>query len=113
MSSVDGIDFYVLAAIALLTLCSFLTRALYFLFGDRFALTDNVRQALRYAPVAALTAIIVPELAPWHQGWQAFISTPWLAALIAVGVYLRTRSTLMVMVGGMLAYWLLRWLGSF
>jgi len=108
MSNVDGMDVYVLAAIGLLTLCSFLTRALYFLFGDRFALSENVRQALRYAPVAALTAIIVPELAPWNQGWQAFYAIPWLAALIAVGVYAWTRSTLMVMVGGMLAYWLLR-----
>src|SRR5690606_22400690 len=53
-------DSYVLGAIALLTLCSLLTRAGYFLFGDHLPLTDPVRRALRYAPVAALTAIIVP-----------------------------------------------------
>jgi len=109
MESFEAVDFYVLAAIVLLTLCSFLTRALYFVFGERLALSDNIRQALRYAPVAALTAIVVPELAPWEQGWCAFVATPWLAALVAVAVYVVTRSTLMVMVGGMLAYSLLRW----
>jgi len=108
-ASFDAVDFYVLAAIGLLTLCSFLSRALYFLFGEHMTLSDNVRQALRYAPVAALTAIIVPALAPWDQGWYAFIATPWLAALATVAVYVVTRSTLMVMAGGMLAYWLLRY----
>jgi hypothetical protein len=38
-------DTYMLAVIGLLTLCSLLTRAGYFLFGDRFPLTDGVRRA--------------------------------------------------------------------
>ncbi len=103
-------DGYVLSAIGLLTLCSFLTRSGYFVFGDRFPLSDNVRQALRYAPVAALTAIVVPELAPWERGMAAFYDTPMLAAVIAVLFYVYTRSTLWVMGGGMVAFWLLRWL---
>lgn len=103
-------DGYVLGAIGLLTLCSFLTRAGYFLFGDRFPLTEGVRQALRYAPVAALTAIVVPELAPWEQGVAAFYATPMLAAVVAVLFYVFSRSTLLVIVGGMAAFWLLRWL---
>ncbi len=103
-------DAYVWGAIGLLTLCSFLTRSGYFLVGDRFPLTESVRQALRYAPVAALTAIVVPELAPWKHGLQAFYSTPMLAAVVAVVLYVFTRSTLLVIVGGMLAFWLLRWL---
>jgi len=109
MQAWASVEAYELAAILLLTLCSFLTRALYFLFGDRLALSEHVRQALRYAPVAALTAIIVPELAPLEQGWQAFYATPWLAAWVAVVVYAITRSTLLLMIVGMLAYSLLRW----
>lgn len=105
-----AMDGYVLGAIGLLTLCSFLTRAGYFLFGDRFPLTDNVRQALRYAPVAALTAIVVPELAPWDQGVAAFYDTRMMAAVVAVLLYVFTRSTLLVIVGGMASFWLLRWL---
>lgn len=105
-------DLYVWAAIGLLTLCSFLTRAGYFLYGDRLPLTEGVRQALRYAPVAALTAIIVPELAPWEHGWSAFYDTPVLAAVAAALIFAVTRSTLGVIVGGMVAYWLLQWVAS-
>lgn len=101
-------DAYVLGVIVLLAICAVLTRAGYFLFGDHLPLTDNVRQALRYAPVAALTAIVVPELAPWDQGVSAFYDTPMLAAVIAVLFYVVFRSPLLVMVGGMVAYWLLR-----
>ena len=103
-------DEYVLASIGLLTLCSLLTRSAYFVFGDRFPLSEEVRQALRYAPVAALTGIIVPGLAPWEQGLSAFYDTPMLAAVIAVLCYVVTRSALWVMVGGMVALWVLRWL---
>ena len=58
-------DWYILGAIACLTVVSFLTRSGYFLFGDHLPLPDGVRRALRYAPVAALTAIILPEFLPW------------------------------------------------
>lgn len=100
-------DLYVLGAIGLLTLCSFLTRAGYFLFGDHIPLTDSVRSALRYAPTAALVGIVVPELLPWTEsGPVADIRV--LAALTAILVFWRTRSTVMVIVGGMVAYWILR-----
>jgi branched-subunit amino acid transport protein len=104
------IDWYVLGAILLLTLSSFLMRSGYFLLGDRFPLTENVRRALRYAPVAALTAIVVPTLAPWEQGAQAFYGVPMLAAAAAVLIYARTRNTVLLIAGGMAAFWLLRWL---
>jgi len=103
-------DSYVLGAIALLTLCSLLTRAGYFLFGDHLPLTDPVRRALRYAPVAALTAIIVPDLLPWEAGASALFDVKMLAAAVAVLIYWRTRSTIGLMVGGMCAYWAIAWL---
>ncbi len=103
-------DSYVLGAIALLTLCSLLTRAGYFLFGDHLPLTDPVRRALRYAPVAALTAIIVPDLLPWEAGASAIFDVKMLAAVVAVLIYWRTHSTIGLMVGGMCAYWVIAWL---
>jgi len=103
-------DSYVLGAIALLTLCCLLTRAGYFLFGDHLPLTDPVRRALRYAPVAALTAIIVPDLLPWEAGASALFDVKMLAAAVAVLIYWRTRSTIGLMVGGMCAYWAIAWL---
>ncbi len=104
----SGTDGYMLAVIGLLTLCSLITRAGYFVFGNRVPLTENVRRALRYAPPAALVAIIVPELLPWSQGASAFADVRVLAAVVAILVYVRTRSTIAVIVSGMLAFWVLR-----
>lgn len=101
-------DTYVLAVIGLLTLCSLITRAGYFVFGNRIPLTDGVRRALRYAPPAALIAIIVPEILPWAEGARAFVDVRLLAVLVAIAVYVRTRSTVSVIVSGMLAFWALR-----
>lgn len=105
-------DLYVYGAVLLLMLCSVLTRAGYMLFGDRLPLTDGVRRALRYAPAAALTAIIVPDLLPWRAGeWPAF-DLRLIAAAAAVLVFLRTRSAVLVIVLGMAALWGLRWVAG-
>lgn len=103
-----GTDAYILAVIVSLTVCSLLTRAGYFLFGDYLPLTEGVRRALRYAPPAALIGIIVPEVLPWDEGGVAFFDLKMLAVLVAVAVYIRTRSAVMVMASGMVAYWLIR-----
>lgn len=101
-------DTYVLAVIGLLTLCSLITRAGYFVFGNRIPLTEGVRRALRYAPPAALIGIIVPEILPWSEGVHAFVDVRLLAVLVAIAVYVRTRSTVAVIVSGMLAFWVIR-----
>lgn len=107
MTGNDAYDYYVLAAIGFLTLCSLITRSGYFLFGKYLPLSEPVRQALRYAPVAALVGIVVPELLPWGDGVSAFASAKVGAAVAAVFVFLRTRNTLMVILLGMVAYWVL------
>ncbi len=106
-------DFYILGAIIFLAMCSFLTRAGYFLFGDYLPLSESVRRALRYAPTAALIGIVIPELMPWRAEVGPVFDLKLLAALIAVFLYWRTRSSLLVIVGGMVAYWILRGLAQF
>ncbi len=101
-------DLYILGAILVLALCSLLTRAGYFLFGDYFPLSDPVRRALRYAPTAALIGIVVPELLPWSPAAGLQLDIKVFAALFAILIYWRTRSTLMVIVGGMVSFWVLR-----
>jgi len=101
---------YAYAAIALLTLCSLITRTGFMLFGDYVPLSDKVRRALRYAPVAALAAIIVPNLLPWTPETGPVLDVRLFAALVATLVYVRTGSVLLVIVSGMLAFWLLGWL---
>lgn len=105
MSETNG---YVLGAIGVLTVCSLLTRAGYMVLGDYLPLPEGLRRALRYAPAAALTGIIVPEVLPWQFGTLPALDVKAVAALVAVGLYWKTRNGLVVIVGGMVAYWLLR-----
>lgn len=106
------IDWYIFGAILLLTVCSILTRCSYMLFGDRFPLSHSVRQALRYAPVAALVGIVVPELIPWHAEAGIVFDARALAAVTAIFLFWRTQSTLVVILGGMVAFWALQFLLS-
>jgi branched-subunit amino acid transport protein len=103
-------DLYVYSAIALLTLCSVLTRAGFSLFGDYLPLPDGVRRALRFAPAAALTAIVVPDLLPWKAGVGPQFDLRLAAGLAAITVFFLTRSAVAVIVSGMAALWGLRWL---
>ena len=104
----DDNGWYILGAIASLALCSLLTRAGYMVFGDYLPLPEGVRRALRYAPAAALAGIIVPEVLPWQWGTAPTLDVKAVAALFSVLVYLKTRNNLMVIMGGMAAYWLMR-----
>jgi branched-subunit amino acid transport protein len=102
-------DWYTLAAIALLALCSALTRAGYLVFGHLFPLSDRIRSALRYAPLAALTAIIVPEVLPWNPQYGPILDLKLVAAAVSIWVFRRTRNALLLIVSGMVALWVLRW----
>lgn len=104
----DAETWYVLGAIFALTLCSLITRAAYFLIGDHLPLSDGVRSALRFAPTAALVGIIVPEILPWQPGTPPTLDAKAVAAFLAVFLYWKTRNGLLVIVGGMVAYWVIR-----
>lgn len=104
----DERSLYILGAIVVLALCSLITRAGYMVFGDYLPLPESVRRALRYAPAAALTGIIIPEILPWEYGTWPNLDVKAVAAVLAVLLYLRTRNSLLVIAGGMAAYWLLR-----
>ena len=99
---------YVYSAILLLTLCVVVCRAGYIVLGHYFPLPPKLRSALRYAPVAALSAIIVPELLPWHAQNGPQFDLRFIAAMLAVGVFFLTRNGLLVITSGMVALWSLR-----
>lgn len=101
---------YYFWAVVVMIACAFVTRAGYMLVGGYLPLPDGVRRALRYAPVAALTAIIVPDMLPWHAGSGPVFDYKLLAGVAGALVFLRTRSSALVIVVGMLVLWLLRWI---
>ncbi len=103
-------DFYPYAAIVLLALSTLLTRAGFLLIGDYIPLPDRVRSALRFAPIAGLTAIIVPVLLPWEAGSGPQFDLKLIAAMVAVFVFIRTRNAFMLIASGMVALWCFRWL---
>lgn len=102
-------DFYVYAGIVLLALCSLITRAGYFLLGHHVPLPDKVRQALRFAPLAALTAIIVPEVLPWSYPQPPVFDMKVLATAAAILVFQYRRNAVLLIAAGMCALWLLQW----
>lgn len=101
---------YVLGAIGLLFLCTLITRASYLLLGDLLPLPEGLRRAFRYAPVAALVAIIVPDVLPWAAGAAPQIDARLPALVVAAWVMWRTRSALLTIGVGMVVLLGLRWL---
>lgn len=82
---------------------AFLTRAIFVLPGSHLRLPATAERVLRYAPAAAIMAIIVPDLAFLHGAVSISIENPKLiAGLVAFGLAAATRSILFTIVGGML-----------
>ena len=90
-------------------LVTFATRfSLIYLFG-RLHVPETMRRALHYVPPAVLSAIIFPELF-MHQGALdvSLANTRLLAGLIAILVAWFTRNTLITIIVGMAALFLLQ-----
>jgi branched-subunit amino acid transport protein len=90
-------------------LVTFLIRfSLIYLFG-RFKIPETMRQALRYVPPAVLSAIIFPELFFRNGALNLSLDSPrLLAGLLAILIAWITRNTLITIIAGMLALFLLQ-----
>jgi branched-subunit amino acid transport protein len=76
---------------------------------DRLRVPTVLQRALRFVPVAALTAIIVPDLV--IRGGAVDVSLTNLrliAGIVAIVVAWRTKNTLLTIVVGMIVLWLLQ-----
>jgi len=97
------------ALIAGLALVAFFTRSVFILPGSHLRLPATAERVLRYAPAAAIMAIIVPDLAIVHDAVSISIGNPKLVAgLVAFALAAATRSILLTIVGGMVALTLIR-----
>ena len=98
-------DLWTLAVIAGLAGVTVLTRCFFFIADRPWSLPPWAERALQYAPVAALAAVIAPEvvMSEGHLAtlWQD--ARPFAAAAGALLYYWR-RSVLLTILGGMAVY---------
>ncbi|HEX7649860.1 MAG TPA: AzlD domain-containing protein [Noviherbaspirillum sp.] len=95
--------------ILLLLVATILTRCSFFLLGHRVKLPPKVQHALRYAPAAALAAIVVPDLLLSNGQLAITWTNPKLmAGLGATVFFLTTRHLLGTIIAGMALFTLLR-----
>ncbi|MDP1654078.1 MAG: AzlD domain-containing protein [Rhodocyclaceae bacterium] len=67
---------------------------------------------LPFVPIAALTALVAPELLLVAGQIDLGASNPrFWAGLVAIAVAARWRNTLLTIASGFVALWLLKWLG--
>lgn len=84
----------------LIALATTLPRASFIVLGNRVALPSVLQRALRYAPAAALAAIVVPDVLVVGGAVEVF--NPKLAAAIAaVGAALAWRNPWLPFIAGM------------
>ena len=101
----NGTDFWTLAVIGGLALVTVLTRSFFFLSSKPWHLPSWAQRGLQYAPIAALSAVVVPEIV-MSQG--QLISTVLDARLFAAAAgaitYFRSKNVLLTIVLGMAVY---------
>jgi branched-subunit amino acid transport protein len=95
----------VMVSVGILT---FLTRLSFILIADRWQAPAAFRRALQFVPIAVLTAIIVPELVLSTGSLNLSPLNPRLiAGIIAIVVAWKTKNTVLTIVSGMAAFWVL------
>ncbi len=98
----DAWTLWVIVGLALITV---VTRSFFFLSNREWHLPHWAQRGLQYAPIAALSAVVVPEIV-MSQGqliatWQ---DARIFAAVVGVAVYFAKRNVLLTIVFGMGVY---------
>lgn len=94
-------------------LVTFLPRYLPMLIVGRIPMPDSLFRALRYVPVAVLTAILVPEALVRDNQVTFALSNAYLyASIISILIAWRTKNLLLTITGGMLVFFLWRMLAG-
>lgn len=101
--------FGVWSAILMIGAVTFAYRLSFIVLFDRLSVPDWLRRGLRFVPIAALSAIILPELVVRAGVLNLSPLNPrMLAGLVAMAVAVKTRNVLATIIVGMLALWLLQ-----
>ncbi len=92
-----------------MTFVTAVTRAMFLIGGERTVLPERVQRMLRYAPAAALAAVVLPDLLSTPSGLSLALSNhEFYAALSGLAWFLWRRTMLGTIVVGMVVFTLLR-----
>ncbi|MFA7281259.1 MAG: AzlD domain-containing protein [Sterolibacterium sp.] len=97
---------YVWSVILALSLATYFNRVSFLGLLAHIELPRVLQRMLAYVPPAVFAAIIAPQVFP--SGTAGLPTLDWprlIAALLAIAIALRTRSTLATICSGMLALW--------
>ncbi|MBU6491190.1 MAG: AzlD domain-containing protein [Burkholderiales bacterium] len=96
-------------AIVAMMVVTILLRAGFLLAGERVVLPARVQRALRYAPAAALAAIVVPDTLLWQDRFLFSIGNPQLiSGVFAIAWYAWRRKMLEMILLGMMVFTIAR-----
>jgi len=113
MNFFEGTDVWTLVIIVGLTGVTILTRSFFFFSSEEWSLPDWAQRGLQYAPIAAMAAVVLPEiLMQQGQFLHTWMDARWMGAAVGAAVYFWRRNVLLTIVAGMLALMPLHlWLG--
>jgi len=101
----NGTDFWTLAVIVGLAGVTVLTRSFFFLSSKPWHLPGWAQRGLQYAPIAALSAVVIPEIVMVQghliNSWQ---DARLFAAAAGTAVYFWRRDVLLTIALGMAVY---------
>ena len=95
-----------------LGLLTFATRLSFIALLERIKLPPTFQRALRFVPIAVLSAIIAPELGYYNNVLALAPTNPrLLAGIVATLVAFWTKNVFWTLLAGMAVFWILRlWL---
>ena len=105
MTWFNGTDGWTLLVIVGLAIVTVVSRSFFFISSKPWQLPHWAQRGLQYAPIAALSAVVVPEIV-MSQGeligtWQ---DARLFASAAGVAIYYVKRNVLMTILGGMAVY---------
>ena len=101
----QGTDVWTLLVIVGLAVVTVVARSFFFISDASWQLPHWAQRGLQYAPIAALSAVVVPEIVMS----QGVLITTWqdarlFAAVAGVAIYFAKRNVLLTILGGMAVY---------
>ena len=103
--TLGGTDVWTMAVIVGLALVTVFTRSFFLISSKPWQLPHWAQRGLQYAPIAALSAVVVPEIVTvqgeWMGTWQ---DARLFSAVVGAAVYFWRRDVLFTIIAGMAVY---------